>query len=56
MAVGLVCWRWTRPAPVAAQGAPGEGPVSFRVVFGDRQETAWDYSGSVTLSEGKALH
>ncbi|MBI3697268.1 MAG: DUF3604 domain-containing protein, partial [Acidobacteria bacterium] len=44
-----------RPAP--PQGAPpgGRNRRSFRIVFGERQEAERNYSGSLSVSEGKVI-
>jgi hypothetical protein len=43
----------TPPAPLEAQAAPAGNAISFRIVFGEKQERPKDYSGSLSLSEGK---
>ena len=45
-------------SPVAfmqTSGAIADNAVSFRVVFGEKQERPKDYSGSISLSAGKLL-
>ena len=37
-------------------GAPNTNRLSFRIVFGELQERAEDYSGSVSLTEGKVVN
>src|SRR5207302_2944764 len=51
----LVCWTWSRSAPLQSGGAPGMGLTSFRIVFGALKERGGDYSGSVSLSEGRLV-
>ncbi len=36
-------------------GPPPAGQTSFRIVFGALQERGLDYSGSVSLSDGKVV-
>ena len=45
-----------RPAPMQAPGALTDKTLSFRIVFGERQERVEDYSGSLTLSQGKVVN
>src|SRR5438105_2697482 len=51
----LVCWTWSRSAPLQSGGAPAAGLTSFRIVFGALQERGADYSGSVSLSGGRVV-
>ena len=55
LAAAWISLEWSRSAPLQNQGAPAAGPASFKITFGDRQETAADYSGSVSVSSGKVL-
>src|SRR4051812_20874336 len=43
---------WIESAPLQSGPPPG-GQTSFRIVFGALQERGADYSGSVSLSDGK---
>ncbi len=40
---------------MAPPGALADGAVSFRIAFGEKQERAEDYSGSVSLTAGKVV-
>jgi len=51
----LISLEWSRSAPLQNQAAPAAGTSSFKITFGDRQETASDYSGSVSVSTGKVV-
>jgi hypothetical protein len=51
----LMYFHTTRSAPAEQPGQRAAQAVSFRVVFGWKQEKALDYSGSISLSEGKVL-
>ena len=42
-----------RSAPAQAPGPLPDNALSFRIVFGERQERLEDYSGSLTLDTGK---
>src|SRR5690348_2631866 len=53
--VTLVSLEWSRSAPLQNTAAPADGVRSFKVTFGDLQEAALDYSGSVSLSSGKVV-
>src|SRR5208283_4225271 len=44
-----------RSAPMQAPGPLPDKTLSFRIIFGERQERLEDYSGSVTLSEGRVV-
>jgi len=46
---------WSRSAPFQNPAAPAGGPASFKIIFGDLQESAYDYSGSVALTQGKVI-
>jgi hypothetical protein len=46
---------WIQSAPLQSGGPPATRPVSFRIVFGEKQERSEDYSGSITLTEGKIV-
>ena len=43
-------------APMQSPGLLIDKTLSFRIVFGERQERLEDYSGSLTLSEGKVVN
>ena len=45
-----------RSAPVQAPGPLPDKTLSFRIVFGEKQERLEDYSGSLTLIEGKVVN
>ena len=45
-----------RSAPMQAPGPLPDKTLSFRIVFGERQERLEDYSGSLTLSQGKVVN
>jgi len=45
---------WIQSAPLQS-GAPPAAQTSFRVVFGALQERGADYSGSVSISDGKVV-
>ena len=45
-----------RPAPAQSPGPLPEKTLSFRILFGEKQERATDYSGSLALSEGKVVN
>ncbi len=48
--------RRNHSAPVQISGgAPSDSRVSFRIVFGEKQERLEDYSGSVSLTEGRVV-
>src|SRR5438552_2139937 len=51
----LISLQWSRSAPLQNPAAPADGLRSFKVTFGDLQEAALDYSGSVSLSSGKVV-
>jgi hypothetical protein len=51
----VISLKWSRSAPLQSQAAPAAGNLSFKITFGDLQETASDYSGSVALTQGKVL-
>lgn len=54
--LAVFSFAWLRPAPSQpAAAAPGSA-VTFRVVFGENQERPKDYSGSVTVTQGRVLH
>src|SRR5713226_5691733 len=55
IAVILICRNWSQSAPLQSGAAPAAGLTSFRIVFGERQESSLDYSGSISLSEGKIV-
>src|SRR4051794_26870865 len=55
LAVTVLSLKWSRSAPLQKQAAPAAGLISFKVTFGDLQETAADYSGSVVLAQGKVV-
>src|SRR5689334_7049078 len=55
VAAAFLSLRWSRSAPLQNQAAPAAGPESFKVTFGDLQESASDYSGSVSLTQGKVV-
>ncbi len=42
-------------APTPVPGAPGDDPLTFRLVFGEKQESPRDYSGRMTLDQGKVI-
>jgi len=45
-----------RSAPAQAPGQMPDKALSFRIVFGERQERLEDYSGSLTLNQGKVVN
>jgi hypothetical protein len=45
-----------RSAPMPAPGPLVDKALTFRIVFGERQEGLKDYSGSLTLSQGKVVN
>jgi len=45
-----------RSAPMQAPGPLSDKTLSFRIVFGERQERLEDYSGSLTLNQGKVVN
>ena len=45
-----------RSAPAQAPGLLPDNTLSFRMVFGERQQRLADYSGSVTLDQGKVVN
>src|SRR5271157_1192885 len=45
-----------RSAPMQAPGPLPDKTLTFRIVFGERQERLEDYSGSLTLDEGKVVN
>jgi len=55
VALGLLAANWNRATVLSQGAAPAEGPVTFKVVFGERQDRTADYSGTVSLSDGKVL-
>jgi hypothetical protein len=55
-ALGIVAVRWlSQTKQVEAQGLPDATAVSVRIVFGEKQESTRDYSGSVSVSQGRVL-
>lgn len=51
-----VRWLWqTQPVQAQAQSVPDGSAVSLRIVFGEKQESTRDYSGSITMSQGRVL-
>lgn len=46
---------WTRPVPQRIGGSNSDEMLGFRMVFGELQERAADYSGSLALSAGKVV-
>ncbi len=50
-----IAWFARPQSPVTPAGAPPDGPLSFRITFGERQEREADCSGSVTLGQGKIV-
>src|SRR5271157_35412 len=44
-----------RSAPTQSPGPLPDKTLSFRIVFGERQERLEDYSGSLTLNQGKVV-
>jgi hypothetical protein len=55
LAVVLVSVKWMRSAPSQAPGVRQDNTITFRIVFGEKQERAEDYSGSISLSQGKIV-
>ncbi|MBI4874204.1 MAG: hypothetical protein HY822_06185, partial [Acidobacteria bacterium] len=53
--LALVSFAWLRSAPVESAAPPAGGELTFQVVFGDNQDRPKDYSGSVTLTQGRLL-
>ena len=45
-----------RSAPALAPGPLPDKTLSFRIIFGERQERLEDYSGSLTLNQGKVVN
>ena len=45
-----------RSAPAQAPGPLPDKTLSFRIVFGERQERPEDYSGSLALNQGKVVN
>src|SRR5271157_1786180 len=45
-----------RSAPTQSPGPLPDKTLTFRIVFGERQERLEDYSGSLTLSQGKVVN
>ncbi len=54
-AVLVIVPRRNRSEPLQSPGSMPDKTFSFRIIFGDRQEHPEDYSGSVTLDQGKVL-
>ena len=52
-AVALLSRNWIQSAPLQTAAPPAERLSSFRIIFGEKQERAEDYSGSLALTEGK---
>lgn len=46
---------WMRSAPAQAPSLGADNAISFRIVFGELQERPEDYSGSISLSQGRVL-
>ncbi len=46
----------SRSATAQSPGPLAEKSLSFRIIFGDRQERPKDYSGSVTLDQGRVVN
>src|SRR5260370_14864082 len=53
--VALLSRNWIQSAPLQSVAAPAAGFTSFRIVFGEKQERSLDYSGSITLTDGKLV-
>jgi len=45
-----------RSAPMPVPGPMPDKSLTFRIVFGERQDQAEDYTGSLTLTEGKVAN
>jgi hypothetical protein len=43
------------PAPLPAAGPPSDKTISFRIVFGEKQQRREDDSGSLALNEGRVI-
>ena len=54
-AAAALALTWTQSTPAQPPGAPPDNTLSFRIVFGEKQQKAGDYSGTVSLSAGKVL-
>ena len=46
---------WIKSAPAQAPAARADNAFSFRIVFGETQGRAEDYSGSISLTQGKVV-
>src|SRR5262245_14090063 len=46
---------WTQSAPLQSGSPQSHDRASFRIVFGEKQGRSLDYSGSISLSEGKVV-
>ena len=55
IAVALISLSWTQQRPQQNGSPPAAAPFSFKITFGELRDRAADYSGSVTLSQGKVL-
>lgn len=55
LAVAFLSRNWIQSAPLQTGGPPAARLTSFRIVFGEKQERAEDYSGSIALTEGKLV-
>lgn len=48
--------RWNSSSPINPPGdTPADEELTFRIVFGEKQERPRDYSGSVSLTQGSVL-
>ncbi len=54
--VVLLSLRRNQSAPIQAPAVPADNTISFRIVFGEKQERTEDYSGSVSLTEGRVVN
>jgi hypothetical protein len=55
IAVAVISLSWTQQRPQQNGSPPAAAPFSFKITFGELRDRAADYSGSVTLSQGKVL-
>jgi hypothetical protein len=54
-ALTLAWFGRTQSTTVSPGAAPAEGPLSFRLTFGERQDREADQSGSIALSQGTVV-
>ncbi len=58
VALGAICLLISldHPVPLPAAGPPSDKTISFRIVFGEKQQRREDDSGSLALNEGKVIN